>query len=248
VQIDPLLQDVIVSIITLVGSLLIYEWFSYFLNRIKQRLNLEVTLIQVLKEIIKYSLIALAATIILKEWGVDIAPIIVSLGIVGVAVGFAARDTISNFISGMFILAEQSFRVGDTLEIAGHQGKVKKVGFRVTTLSTADNKIITVPNSSFSKNPYINFTTLETRRVDLKINIPYSKNLEKLIPSLLQLAGEISWAQKEPEPKILIKEMTDMGIKATLSVWTNQPRKVAEYKSQLARKVKDLLVDNNEKV
>lgn len=242
-QIDPLLQNVIVTIITLVGSFLIYEWFSYFLNRIKQRLDLEVTLIQVIREIIKYSIIALGITIILKEWGVDIAPIIVSLGIVGVAVGFAARDTLSNFISGMFILAEKSFRVGDTLEIAGHQGKVKKVGFRVTTLSTIDNKIITVPNSSFSKNPYINFTTMETRRVDLNINISYSKNLEDVIPSLLKSAGEISWAQKEPKPKILIKEMTDIGIRATLSVWTSQPRQVAEYKSQLAQKVKDILVD-----
>jgi small conductance mechanosensitive channel len=246
VQIDPLLQKVIITAITLIGSYIIYELIAHFLKKIKERMDVEVTVIQVLKEIFKYTIIALAITIILNAWGVNIGPLILSLGIVGIAVGFAARDTLSNFISGMFILAEKSFRVGDTIEISGQRGKIKKMGFRVTTMTTPDNKVITVPNSAFSKTPYLNFTTMDTRRVDLKINIPYQLDLEVVTPLLLKAAVSISWARSNPKPKILIKELSDVGVKATLSVWTSKPQKVAEYKTQLAQRVKGILVEGME--
>jgi small conductance mechanosensitive channel len=237
---------VIVSAITLIGSYIIYEVLSHFLKRIGARLEIDVTVIQVLKEIFKYSIIALAITIILNAWGVNIGPLILSLGIVGIAVGFAARDTLSNFISGMFILAEKSFRVGDTIEISGQRGKIQRMGFRVTTMTTPDNKVITVPNSAFSKSPYLNFTTMTTRRVDLKINIPYQLDLLQVTPRLLKAAESLSWAHSNPKPKILIKELSDVGVKATLSVWTNKPQKVAEYKTQLAQRVKGILVEGLE--
>jgi small conductance mechanosensitive channel len=246
VQIDPLLQKVIVSAITLLGSYIIYEVLSHFLNRIGTRLEIEVTVIQVLKEIFKYTIIALAITMILKVWGLDVGPLILSLGIMGIAVGFAARDTLSNFISGIFILAEKSFRVGDTIEISGQRGKIQKMGFRVTTMTTPDNRVITVPNSAFSKSPYLNFTTNDTRRVDLKINISYQHDLEHVTPQLLKAAGSLPWARSTPKPKILIKELSDVGLKATLSVWTNKPQKIAEYKTQLAQRVKGILVEGLE--
>lgn len=245
-QIDPLLQKVIISAVTLIGSYIIYEIISHFLKRIGKRLDTDVTVIQVLKEIFKYTIIALAITLILKVWGLDVGPLILSLGIVGIAVGFAARDTLSNFISGMFILAEKSFRVGDTIEISGQRGKIQKMGFRVTTMTTPDNKVITVPNSAFSKTPYLNFTTMDTRRVDLKINISYPLDLEQITPALLKAAGSLSWARSNPKPKILIKELSDVGVKATLSVWTNKPQKVAEYRTQLAERVKGILVEGLE--
>jgi len=246
VQIDPLLQKVIISAVTLIGSYIIYEIISHFLKRIGKRLDTDLTVIQVLKEIFKYTIIALAITLILKVWGLDVGPLILSLGIVGIAVGFAARDTLSNFISGMFILAEKSFRVGDTIEISGQRGKIQKMGFRVTTMTTPDNKVITVPNSAFSKTPYLNFTTMDTRRVDLKINISYPLDLEQITPALLKAAGSLSWARSNPKPKILIKELSDVGVKATLSVWTNKPQKVAEYRTQLAERVKGILVEGLE--
>lgn len=245
-QIDPLLQKVIISAVTLIGSYIIYEIISHFLKRIGKRLDTDVTVIQVLKEIFKYTIIALAITLILKVLGLDVGPLILSLGIVGIAVGFAARDTLSNFISGMFILAEKSFRVGDTIEISGQRGKIQKMGFRVTTMTTPDNKVITVPNSAFSKTPYLNFTTMDTRRVDLKINISYPLDLEQITPALLKAAGSLSWARSNPKPKILIKELSDVGVKATLSVWTNKPQKVAEYRTQLAERVKGILVEGLE--
>jgi len=175
----------------------------------------------------------------------DISAIVLSLGIVGIAVGFAARDTLSNFIAGIFILVDKSFRVGDIIEMSGQSGKVIKLGLRVTTIKTVDNKLITIPNSTFSKNIYINSTAQETRRVGLDVNIPYEMKLEETINSLVETASNCKWALPEPKPNVLIKEMTDTGIKATLNVWVSDPWKVATYRSQLALKVKGLLVNED---
>jgi small conductance mechanosensitive channel len=242
---DPLYLDIVKIILILVASFIIIRGAIYIVKKTGERLNIEVTLIQVLNEIIKYTGIALTLTIVLKELGLDITAIVLSLGIVGIAVGFAARDTIANFISGMFILGDKSFKVGDIIEMSGQSGKVIKMGLRVTTIITPDNKVITIPNSSFSKNVYINYTSEDTRRVGLEINIPYNNELEETISSMEKLASKCHWAMAKPKPKVIIREMTDTGIQATLNVWTSDPWKVAECRSQLAKAVKEVLVDEN---
>ncbi|AUB55918.1 MULTISPECIES: mechanosensitive ion channel family protein [Methanobacterium] len=239
---DPLYLDLIKIAVILLSSFIIIKWAIYIIKKTGNRFNFEPTLIQVLIEIIKYSIIAVAITVVLKEVGWDISAIVLSLGIVGIAVGFAARDTLSNFIAGLFILADKSFRVGDIIELSGQSGKVIKLGLRVTTIKTEDNKIITIPNSTFSKNIYINSTAQETRRVGLDINIPYEMELEVVVNSLVETASNCKWTLHEPKPNVLIKEMTDTGIKATLNVWVCDPWKVATFRSQLALKVKGLLV------
>jgi small conductance mechanosensitive channel len=242
---DQLYLDIIKIILIVVASFIIIKAAMYIVKRTGKKLDLDVTLIQVLNEIIKYTGIVLTLTLVFKEVGLNISAIVLSLGIVGIAVGFAARDTIANFISGMFILGDRSFKVGDIIEISGQSGKVIKMGFRVTTIITPDNKVITIPNSSFSKNVFINYTAQDTRRVVLDINIPYNNELEETIFLLEEVASKCRWAMAEPKPKVIIREMTDTGIQATLNVWTNDPWKVVEYRSQLAKAVKEVLVDEN---
>jgi len=242
---DPIYLDIFKIFLIVVASFIIIRGAMFIVKRTGKRLNLDVTLIQVLNEIIKYTGIVLTLTIVLKEVGINITAIVLSLGIVGIAVGFAARDTIANFISGMFILGDRSFKVGDIIEMSGQSGKVIKMGFRVTTIITQDNKVITIPNSSFSKNVYINYTAQNTRSVVLDINIPYNNALEETISLMEEVASKCSWAMAEPKPKVIIREMTDTGIQATLNVWSRNPWKVAEYRSQLAKAVKEVLVDEN---
>jgi small conductance mechanosensitive channel len=239
---DPVYINLIKIAIILMVSFIITKWSIYFVKRIGKEFNFELTLIQVLNEIIKYSVIAAAITLCLRELGVDINAIIVSLGIVGIAVGFAARDTLSNFIAGMFILADKSFKVGDIIEMSGKRGKVIKLGLRVTTIKTDDNKIVTIPNSTFSSSVYVNYTSLETRRVELDVSIPYDVELEETINSMVEVASHCQWVLPQPKPNVLIKEMTDTGIKATINVWVNDPWNVSTYKSQLALKVRGLLI------
>ena len=240
---NSLLRDVFVVAVTIIASLLIIKWISYFLKRTGKRWDIDLTVIQVLQDIFKYSIYVIAISIILKELGIDITAIAVSLGIVGVAVGFAARDIIANFISGMFILADKSFKVADTIEISNQKGKVTKVGFRTTTITTPNNSVITIPNSSFSKTPYVNYTYMDRRRVDLKVNIPYEFDLEEFTSQIEKLVHSFDWVMEDPKPNILIIELSDVGVKAKITAWTEDPWKVAQYRSLMAEEVKKILVN-----
>ena len=242
---DPLYINLIKIAIILIVSFIIIKGTIYIVRRTGKRWNLEPTLIHVIIEILKYSGIAVAITLALREFGWNVSAILVSMGIVGIAIGFGARDTISNFIAGMFILADKSFLIGDIVEMSGQKGKVMKLGLRVTTFKTDDNNIITIPNSTFSKNLFINHTAQETRRVGLDVNIPYDLELEETVTSLIDMASKCKWALHDPKPNVFIKEMTDTGIKATLNVWVSDPWKTSTYRSQLAMEIKELLVGGN---
>jgi small conductance mechanosensitive channel len=242
---DPILKHLLVTAITLIAAFLIIECTSHLLNRARKLWDLDLTLIQVLNELVKYTVIFLAVTIILNELGINITGIVISLGIVGIAVGFAARDTLSNFIAGFFILADKGFRVGDIIEISNREGRVLKMGFRITTLKTADNKIIHIPNSLFSKDPYINLTAAENRRVDLDVTIPYRMDLENTVQSLKSAASELKGVLEKPSPDVQIKELSDTGVKATVTLWTNDPWEVATYRTSIAKEAKRILVDEN---
>jgi len=236
-------RDIIVIAVTLLGASLIYKWAIYFLKKAKNRWDINLTLVQAFHEIIKYSIYVSALIIILKELGFDLTAISLSLGIFGIAIGFGARDTISNFISGIFILADKSVRVGDVIEINGKKGKVVKLGFRITTLLTYDKRLIKVPNSIFSSNPYINYTASKIRRVDLNITVPYELELENVIKKLEDTALTCEDALKKPIPKVIVKELSDMGVKLKLCIWINDPWRVASSRSDLARKVNKVLTD-----
>jgi Small-conductance mechanosensitive channel len=241
------LDSVVAIGVTLIAAFLIVKWTSRFLKNTQVKWDLDITMIQVLTEIVKYTIYFIAAAVILGIFGISLTAIAVSLGVVSIVVGFAARDTLSNFIAGMFIFLDKSFRVGDIVEVSNQKGKVVKMGFRLTTILTYDKKIITIPNALFSTNPYINHTASDTRRVDLNIIIPYTLNLEETSKSLEDMATGCDWVLKKPKPKVIIRELVDVGVKSTLCVWINDPWRVTEYRSSLGKEVKKLIRDKNMK-
>lgn len=238
-------DDIIAIGVTLIAAFLIVRLTSRFLKNSQVKWDLDVTMIQVLNEIVKYTIYLIAAAVILGLFGINLTAIAVSLGVVSIVVGFAARDTLSNFIAGMFIFLDKSFRVGDIVEVSNQKGKVVKMGFRLTTILTYDKKIITIPNALFSTNPFINHTASDTRRVDLDIIIPYTMDLEETSKSLVDMATGCDWVLKKPKPKVIIRELIDVGVRSTLCVWVNDPWRVTEYRSALAKAAKTLLRDKD---
>ena len=238
-------DDIIAIGVTLIAAFLIVRLTSRFLKNTQVKWDLDVTMIQVLNEIVKYTIYLIAAAVILGLFGINLTAIAVSLGVVSIVVGFAARDTLSNFIAGMFIFLDKSFRVGDIVEVSNQKGKVVKMGFRLTTILTYDKKIITIPNALFSTNPFINHTASDTRRVDLDIIIPYAMDIEETSKSLVDMATGRDWVLKKPKPKVIIRELIDVGVRSTLCVWVNDPWRVTEYRSALAKASKTLLRDKD---
>lgn len=240
---DSFLIIIKIILIFFLGAIL-YRIYLHLIKKLQKKWDIDLTLISILNEIVKYVIILTGITFILALFGIDLNAILVSFGVVGIALGFASKDIVSNLISGLFILFDKSFKVGDSIEIGNYKGKVEKLGLRTTQIITADNSQIIIPNSSFSKTAYINHTSTTDRRINLDVILPYSYDLKTFEEDVLALIPSFEWVSNYGNPEIVLKELTDAGMHCTIQIWTSNPWQVEKYKSQLAKKVQKLLYED----
>ncbi|ADP77544.1 MscS Mechanosensitive ion channel [Methanothermus fervidus DSM 2088] len=238
INFEILLKNCILSLLTIIVAVFLVRLFSHFIRKAGKDLELDITAVHIILDITKYGIYFATAIVVLRIFGIDITAIILSLGILSVAISFAARDTLSNFISGMFILLDKSFKVGDIIEITDKKGKVIKLGIRNTIILTSNNEIVVVPNSLFSKSAYINYTKAGVRRIELPIEISNNIKINELKRKLRQEIKNMGWALDNPKPKILVEEVKDDTTKYRIVVWSKHPSKIDVHKSLLAEIVK----------
>ncbi|KZX14889.1 small-conductance mechanosensitive channel [Methanobrevibacter cuticularis] len=241
----PVVGMVIEIAIVLIISFILLQIFSYLVIKLSKKFDIEKTLSYLFRDFINYIIYIIAFIIILKILGIDITALILSFGIIGITIGFAGKDIISNFLSGIFILSDKTVKVGEVIEVNGVKGKVKKLGFRTTTLVTPDNAIVTIPNSVLSANPYVNYTYLEEQRIDLEISVPYNMNLDQFKIEFRKAISKLDWVLNSNTPKVFVKEMNGDNIKLKIIAWANDYSKVEDYRLLLADEVRKLIDENN---
>ncbi|MBO7721051.1 MAG: mechanosensitive ion channel family protein [Kiritimatiellae bacterium] len=163
--------------------------------------------------------------VVLGKLGVNVGPIIAGLGVTGFILGFAFQESLGNLASGLMIAINEPFKIGDYVIIAGHEGTVMKVDMMATTLATADNKKIVIPNKSAWGGPIVNFTALLRRRVDVKIGVDYACNLAKAISTALSAAAGVRGVLADPPTSVSIASMDDSQVTLNIRPWA----KCADY-------------------
>lgn len=165
-----------------------------------------------------------AAVIIaaLGSLGVETTSLLAVLGAAGLAVGLALKDSLGNLASGVMIVGLRPFREGDFVEVAGTSGTVSQVRMFNTTLITADNRQVLIPNSEVTSNTITNFTAMTTRRIDLVIGVSYNDDLKRVKEILERVAKGHEKVLKEPEPVILLLELGDSSVNFALRPWVNK--------------------------
>jgi small conductance mechanosensitive channel len=162
--------------------------------------------------------------VILTQLGVQVAPLLAGLGIAGIAIGFAMQNTLSNFAAGGMILGNQPFDVGDEIEVADVVGTVKKMSLISTTILTADNQTLIIPNSTIWGGVIRNRTAQPTRRVDLTFSIGYRDDIEKAEQVLLEVVRSNADVLKDPPPVIKLNQLADASVSFVVRVWTRKER------------------------
>ena len=123
----------------------------------------------------------LGSVAVLEVWGIKIGPVIAGLGLFGVAVALGAQDLFKNLISGIMILLEKRFHIGDVINVPGHtEGTVEHIGFRSTLIRKFDSTPITIPNYIFAEAPILNYTNRTNRRINWIIGLEYNSKLEQI--------------------------------------------------------------------
>lgn len=166
------------------------------------------------RNIVKISLAVLSAFLILAVWQIDVTPLFVSAGVLGVAVAFAAKDTVSNLFGGLSVFVDKPYKIGDYVIIKDkYRGKVINIGMRSTKVRTRDNVLLTIPNSVMITDAVVNETGFDpTLRIRIPLGVSYTSNLdgiEKLLLSVLKSYGEIL---EKPSPRVRYRKFGPSAI------------------------------------
>ncbi len=174
----------------------------------------------------KVGIVAIAGYIIFQIWGVDMTAWVASAGIMGLAVSFAAKDTLSNLFSGVFILADSPYKIGDYVVLDGNQrGKVTHIGLRSTRLVTRDDVEVTVPNSIMGNSKITNQSGGPDPkfRIRVKIGVAYGTDIEHVREILMEIALAEALVTKTPEPRVRFRVFGASSLDFELLCWIQDP-------------------------
>ena len=163
---------------------------------------------------------------IFLSWDININGILASAGVLGVVLGLAAKDTVSNFFAGIFLMADAPFKEGDYILLdTGERGYVNKMGLRSTRFMTRDDIEITIPNSVIAASKIVNESggPGEIERVRVTLMIAYDSDLDKVKNLLIDVAKKEKNVMKSPEPRVRFREFADHGLKIQLLFWIQNP-------------------------
>lgn len=179
----------------------------------------------ILKNIWTFAVVLAAFLALIGIWGVDLTPILAAGGIIGIIIGIAARDTIANFIGGISLYFDNTYKLGDFILLeTGEKGTVVDIGIRSTTILTRDYVLVTVPNSVLNTAQVINQSAPERRmRIRIDVRVPYDTDLGVAEACMREAAAEASSVLESPSPQVRIQQYADRGIEYELQVHINNP-------------------------
>jgi len=173
----------------------------------------------IFSKLVIYSGIAVIAFSVLNEVGFKFSHLLGAAGILGIAIGFASQTSVSNIISGVFLMVEKSFEVGDVITVGSQTGTVMSIDMLSVKLRTFDNKFVRLPNESVIKSEVINITRFPIRRVDLEIGVAYKEDVRRVRKILLDVARKNPICLNEPEPLIIFSAFGSSSIELLFLVW-----------------------------
>ncbi len=168
---------------------------------------------------VTYLILILTLAAALRELGVDLGVLLGAAGIVTVAVGFAAQTSVSNLISGLFLMGERPFVVGDIVTVGSVTGEVLSIDLMSVKIRTFDNLQVRVPNESMLKSNVTTVTRFPIRRVDMTMGVAYRSDLEQVRDLLMDLADRNPLCLTEPEPLFIFTGYGDNALEFQFSVW-----------------------------
>ncbi len=221
VDVEQLLK---VILIFLAGFFLIRAT-RFMLNRcFKKNANPQTRML--ISKMVDYIGFALLMMIILAELGLKLSTILGAAGILGLAVGVASQKSLGNIISGIFLVTEKSFEIGDVIRVGDQTGVVYSIDLLSIMLKSFDNLLIRIPNETLISSNITNITRFPIRRLDISVTVSYKDDLTHVMETLKAIAGENTNCLDEPAPFILIKDFADSGISVQFGLWFDKSRYV----------------------
>lgn len=176
----------------------------------------------------------------MQQIGIQMTAILGAAGVVTVALSFAAKTAASNFVSGIFLIFERPFKIGDSIQIKNIQGTVEAIDLLSTKLKTSENTLIRIPNETINKSEITNLSHFKTRVVNIKIPVSYTVDVNPIKTILLDLANKDKEVMEKPSPEVTLGDFSNSTIDLSLKFWVHA-RNANSVKNRLQEAIKQEL-------
>ncbi|HYW36333.1 MAG TPA: mechanosensitive ion channel family protein [Balneolaceae bacterium] len=216
--------NLFVIIVILTAFYVLWKSLYWVMQPIFRRSKLDRTTTIFANSIIKYGILIFGVITALDSIGIKTSAVLASLGIVGLTIGFAARDSLSNLISGLIIFLDRPFVIGDLVEVDGHYGQVNRITLRSTRIVTVDGKMLSVPNLDMVNKTVTSYTNFPHLRLDVQVTVGVNEDLDKARAILLKMVEDKAVYMKNPKPSVVVRQLNDYNVLLELRVWIDDER------------------------
>ena len=195
-------------------------------GRLEDRAGIEPRLVPLLDNTLKVLVVGGLTYLLFLTWGINVAAWMAGAGIVGIAVGFAAKDPLANLFAGVSLIVDAPYKNGDFIVLdTGERGMVTKIGLRSTRILTRDDIEITVPNAVIANERIINETggRWPKERIRIDVGVAYGSDLDRVREVLLDVARSQDLVVPDPEPRVRFRTFGDSSLNLQLLCWIDQP-------------------------
>ncbi|UCF98020.1 MAG: mechanosensitive ion channel family protein [Spirochaetaceae bacterium] len=211
-------RTLIVILIVIVVGIAVIKILNTLTSRVTRR-YLSQQYKMLVRKGIRYTGAVILLFIVLHLLGVKITALLGAAGIVGIAIGFAAQTSMSNLISGLFMISEKPFEIGDVIKVSGTVGVVQSIDLLSVKITTFDNQYIRIPNEKLLGSELTNVTRFPIRRMDVNLTVAYKTDINQLKSVLAEIAAANSYCLDEPAPLIVFKNFGDSALEFLLGLW-----------------------------
>ena len=194
-----------------------------------------------LSRLVYYLGTALITVSVLHELGFSLTPLLGTAGIIGIALGFASQTSVSNVISGLFLITEEPFVIGDVLAVGGTTGEVLSIDLLAIKLRTFDNRFVRIPNENILKSEVTNLTRFPIRRIDVNVSVAYKEDVSRVHQILLRLAEANPLALQEPGPVVIFNGFGSSSVDFLFGVWVLR-KDFLQLKNSIQQEIKRLSI------
>ncbi|MGE4543220.1 MAG: mechanosensitive ion channel family protein [Pedobacter sp.] len=232
-KVPQLLSAFIIFMVFLTLWLILERSFKPVFRRVK----LDPTLASFIRSVSKTIILSIGLLSAFKELGFNITSILTSLGVAGLTIGFAARDALSNIISGLFIFWDRPFVLGDLIELEDYYGRVDDITLRTTRIVTPDGRMLAVPNTKVINSAVASYTNFPFLRIDVDLSVGVGENFARLRQIFQEtITGDERFLQ-QPAPEMVIEALGNFNVTVRFRVWIQNEKQHIPLRYELREKL-----------
>ncbi|MDX1567533.1 MAG: mechanosensitive ion channel family protein [Longimicrobiales bacterium] len=212
------------SLVAAVGVFVVFWALSRFtrppIRKALRRAEFNPALIKLLiDQVYRVAVLGIGVIMAASQLGIDVGAALAGLGVAGIAVGFAAQDSIANTIAGFLIFWDKPFTGGDMVETQGQYGEVQTITLRTTRIRTPNNTYVVIPNRQIIEDVLVNHSMYGETRVQVPVGIAYKEDVARAREVLLDAVSKVEGVADEHEPAVVVKELGDSSVNLEVRVW-----------------------------